>query len=193
MPTTIDSSFIGSFKLGDNINYNLSILAVLYAARDGAVLYQRGLYRKPITLLNISILEAVLYDFHLRAKTFTREGIQNVATNILDQIRSKKIDELEKYIASARKHDLFDLAGTCFYDCLDQLRKIRNRVHIQNTKNHFEADDIAAFNEERLVLSQQALEQVMRTMAEKYRRAPDKKYVRDFVLPWDTHFPAAAP
>jgi hypothetical protein len=139
--------------------------------------------------LNVSILEAVLYDFHLRARTFTREGIQNVASDILDALRAKEGDELGKYIASARKHDLFDLAGTCFYDCLDELRKLRNRVHIQNTKNELEADDIIAFSEARMILSQKALEQVMRTMAQKYSRDPGKKFVRDFVLPWDTHFP----
>lgn len=183
---------MGNFKLGDNINYNLSILSILYTARNSALLYQRGHYRKPIILLNISILEAILYDFHLRAKTFTREGIQNVTENILEYIRSKKIDELEKYIASARKHDLFDLSDTNFYDCLDQLRRLRNRVHIQNTKSDFETDDAAAFNDVRLVLSEQALEQVMRTMAEKYRRILDKKFVRDFVLPWEPHFPAPA-
>ncbi|WP_231663378.1 hypothetical protein, partial [Pseudanabaena sp. 'Roaring Creek'] len=127
---TIDSSFIGSFKLGDKINYNLSISTALYATRATAAPHHRGLYRKPLTVLNISIIETVLYDFHLRATTFTREGIQNVAENILAYIRSKKIDELGKYIASARTHDLFDLSGTDFYDCLDQLRKLRNRVHI---------------------------------------------------------------
>ena len=61
----------------------------------------------------------------------------------INYIRGKHIDELDKYISSAKKHDLFDEPDSDFYEALDQLRKLRNRVHIQNKKNHFESDQIA--------------------------------------------------
>ena len=184
---TINSNFIGNFKLGDNICFNLAIRKTLYDLRFAGNPLQRRHLQKPIIVMNVSIIEAVLYDFHLRVKTFTSEGVANLQASVIDYIRGKKIDELERYIASAKKHDLFDERESGFYDALDDLRKIRNRLHIQNTKNHFEADDHAAFSEARLTLSEQAIEHVMRTMAKKYPR-PQHNFVKNFELPWDAHF-----
>jgi hypothetical protein len=184
---TINSSFIGNFKLGDNICFNLSILKTLYDYRAAGNPVQRRHLQKPIIVMNVSIIEAVLYDLHVRVKTFTSEGVANLKAAVIEYIRGKKIDELERYIASAKKHDLFDQGDSGFYEALNDLRKLRNRVHIQNTKKHFEPDDVTAFSEARLTLSEQALEHVMRTMARKYPR-PQHKFVSDFVLPWQAHF-----
>lgn len=181
---TYESKFIGDFKLGDNIVFNLSILKTLYAYRANGTPAQKRYLQKPITLLNISIIEALLYDFHLRIKSFTREGV-SLPQKMLDAIRGKQIDEFEKYIASAKKNDFFDLKDTVFYDKLDELRKLRNRIHIQNTKNHFEKGDSHAFSEGRMVLSEQALEEVIKTLAAKHARNHD--HVQKFELPWDTH------
>lgn len=183
---TYESKFIGDFKLGDNIVFNLSILKTLYAYRADGTPAQKRYLQKPITLLNISIIEALLYDFHSRIRNHTREGMA-LPQKMLDAIRGKQIDEFEKYIASAKKNDFFDLKDTIFYDKLDELRKLRNRVHIQNTKNHFEKDDNQAFSEDRMILSEQALEEVIRTLARKHPR--DHDYVQKFELPWETHFP----
>lgn len=187
---TISSSFIGSFKLGDNINHNLDVLALLYRHYEAAPPDERRLLCKPIILLLVSIIEAVLHDFHGRIKLFTIEGVKNLPGEVVAHIRFGKIDELGKYIASARKHDFFDLADTKFYDRLDELRRLRNRVHIQNTKNDFEPDDINAFNADRKRLAERALEKTLRTMAVKFARPHD--HVRDFELPWPSHFPDAA-
>src|SRR5689334_17407863 len=137
---TIKSNFMGNFKLGDNICFNLAILKTLYDLRAAGTAVQKRHLQKPITVMNVSIIEAVLYDLHLRVKTFTSEGVANLQATVIEYIRGKKIDELERYIASAKKHDLFDQGDSGFYEALDDLRKIRNRVHIQNTKKHFEAD-----------------------------------------------------
>lgn len=182
---TYESKFIGDFKLGDNIVFNLSIIKLLYKCRTEGNETQKLHLQKPITLLNISISEALLYDFHFRIKTFSREGI-GLSKKMLDAIRGKQIDEFEKYIASARKNDFFDLKNTSFYDKLDELRKLRNRVHIQNTKNHFEKDDAQAFSEARMILSEQVLEQIIKTLEKKHPRSND--YVQKFELPWDSHF-----
>lgn len=179
-----ESNFIGDFKLGDNVVFNLSILKSLYKYRVEGNPAQKRYLQKPITLLNISIIEALLYDFHFRIKSFTREGV-GLPQKMIDAIRGKQIVEFEKYIASARKNDFFDLKDTVFYDKLDELRKLRNRVHIQNTKNHFEKDDSQAFSEARMLLSEQALEQVIKTLAEKHPR--NSEYVQKFDLPWDSH------
>ena len=63
---TIESKFIGDFKIGDNINCNLEILALLYDRFNGGDQQQRRLLCKPIVVLLASIVEAVLYDFHKR-------------------------------------------------------------------------------------------------------------------------------
>jgi hypothetical protein len=74
-----------------------------------------------------------------------------------DYIRLKKIDEFDKYIASATKHDLFNLADSGFYQQLDELRRLRNRIHIQNTRNDFERNEYDAFNDDRKALAEKAL------------------------------------
>lgn len=189
MGFTIQSSFIGNFKLGDNINHNLRCVCFLYDSYGVCTPEQKSLLRKPITVLLVSVLEAVLYDFHERIQKNTYEGVQNVAAAITDYIRGKKVDELEKLIASARKHDLFIQASTDFYERLDELRKLRNRVHIQNSKNHFEPDDQNAFSERRMKLAERALERTLRTMVARYSRAPSYNYCADFELPWEPHYP----
>lgn len=184
---TINSSFIGNFKLGDNICFNLKVLKTLYEYRAAGNTEQKSHLRKPIILLNVSIIEAVLYDFHARVKTFTREGVANLSATVIAYIQGKQIDELQRYIASAKKHDFFDQKDKKFYDKLDELRKMRNRVHIQNTKGQLEPDDEAAFSSARLTLSERALELVMRTMARKYPR-PQHNFVQDFELPWNAYY-----
>jgi len=187
---TVSSGFIADFKLGDNINHNLSVLALLYRYYNEEDGTGKRLLRKPIIILLVSIIEAVLHDFHSRIRKFTYEGVVNLPYEIIEYVRSKKTkDELEKYIASARKHDLFVSEDVAFYDLLDELRRLRNRVHIQNTKRDFEPDDYNAFNEARRVKAEQALERTMKTMAAKYPRpAHARGYVADFKLPWAAHF-----
>jgi len=186
--TIIESKFIGDFKLGDNINYNLDILDTLYVFFENAEDDEKGHLCKPIILLIASIIEAVLYDLHMRVKLFTAEGVRNLGAAIVDTIKLKKIDDFEKYIASARKHDLFDQADTEFYKRLDDLRRLRNRIHIQNNKKDFARDESAVFTIKRKKMAERALEKTLRTMAAKFAR--DHDYVKAFTLPWEAHFPA---
>lgn len=188
MPTVIESTFVGDFKLGDNVVFNLSIMKTLRAYREAANGAPRRYLQKPLIVLNVSIIEALLYDFHVRAKWFTSEGVAGLPDKVLNYIRNKQIDKLESLIASSRKHDLFDQAGSSFYDDLDELRRIRNRVHLQNEKRDLEDDDLHAFSEARLTLSERALEYVMKTLQDKHPRATNK-FTKKFELPWDPYFP----
>jgi len=186
----IQSHFMGSFKLGDNINHNLRVLILLYEFQSQLLdIRQKQVLCKPIIIFIASICEAVLADLHMRIRVYTFEGVKNVAENVMAYIRSKKIDEFDKYIASARKHDFFDAGDTSFYEALDKLRKLRNRIHIQNDKRHFEPDEYNAFTPSRQELAERVLEKVMKTMLAKYSR--DREHyacVADFQLPWDEHF-----
>jgi hypothetical protein len=190
VPCTIRSTFIGDFKLGDNICFNLDLLTLLYNHYALADVRGRALLRKPIILILVSITEAVLYDLHHRIRHFTWEGVQNIGYVVADYVRSlRRLDELEKLTVSARKNDFFELADTRFYDDLDQLRRLRNRIHIQNIKGDFEPDDGNAFTDVRKVLAERVLEKTLRTMVSKYDRGPEFNYVGDFVLPWQPYFP----
>lgn len=183
MSNVIDASFIGDFKLGDNINYNLGILKTLYVKNNERSEYPLN---KPITLIIISIIEALLYDFHMKAKLYTREGIANIADKILNYIRAKEIYRFDKYINSAKKHNIFSMKDHSLYDNLDVLRKLRNRIHIQNDKNDFERDESDVFSIERMVLAEKILEKMMRTMSENHKRHVNA--VNNFILPWESHY-----
>ena len=185
----IQSHFMGSFKLGDNINHNLRILTLLYQFQSQLDIGEKQVLCKPIVVFIASICEAVLADLHMRIRLYTLEGVKNVAQNVMAYIRSKKIDQFDKYIASARKHDFFDAGDTSFYKALDTLRKLRNRIHIQNDKRHFELDEYNAFTLTRQELAERVLEKVMKTMLAKYSRdRQNYACVSDFQLPWDEHF-----
>lgn len=186
---TVSSAFIGNFKLGDNINHNLKILAYLYRCQANREDTDAWLLRKPITVTMGSICEAILYDLHLRMKTYTGEGVQGVASTVLEYVRGKKIDRFEHYISSAKKHALLGDKSDSIYEELDQLRKLRNRIHIQNEKNYFEPDEPQAFSSGRQTCSEKAIEKLLKRMAAKHPRPDDVTgFVNDFRLPWNEHF-----
>jgi hypothetical protein len=103
MTVIIQSKFIGDFKLGDNINHNLDILALLYKHHSVGDDTQRGLLCKPIILLLVSIIDAVLHDLHWRVKTFTKEGVANILKSSIEYIRSLKKMTSLKNISRAQK------------------------------------------------------------------------------------------
>jgi hypothetical protein len=188
MTVTLESKFIGDFKIGDNINHNLDILALLYDRYDKGDDTQKRLLCKPITLLLVSIIDAVLYDLHWKINTFTKEGVKSILKSSIEYIRTlKTMDALEKFIASAKKHSLLAPGDNVLYVDLDALRRLRNRIHIQNTKKDFEPNEVDAFSPSRKVLAEKAVEKTLRAMAEKYAR--DTNFVGDFTLPWEAHFP----
>lgn len=186
----VSSRFIAKFKIGDNVHYNLQVLAQLYRHFGGDSADDRKLLCKPITILLVSIIEAFLYDIHFRGGHFTTEGIVNAARSWLEWLRSKNVDDFGNLNGSARKYNLLAGIGGEIYDNLDELRKLRNRIHIQNSKGELEADDAAAFTLARMTAAEKALEKVAKYFAAKYPR-PERVqgYVADFEFPWNEHFP----
>jgi hypothetical protein len=182
----IESKFIGNFKLGDNVCYNLDIISVLYNRFEGSKPSDRLLLCKPIVLILASIVEAVLYDFHKRVRTFTVEGVKNLALDAVNHIRLASIDDFAKYIDSARKQRLFGDADMTFYERMHDLRKLRNRIHIQNENTYAPRDESDAFDIEAKVLAEQVVEKTIRVLASNFAR--DHDYVAEFRLPWSSHF-----
>lgn len=186
---TIPASFIGNFKRGDNINYNLQILKTLYKCYNELLPNEQQYLRKPIFLTIMSIIEVILYDFDMRIKYFTKEGVPNLPWSFIDYIRNKKYDSLSKYIVCAKKHGFFDTVHENFYDDLDKLRLVRNRIHIQNEENNFPPNENDAFSSNNLYLAECALEVVLRTMHSKYSRPQSSQgHVKDLCIPWDARY-----
>lgn len=187
---TVSAGFIGNFKLGDNIHHNLEILAYLYQCQASASPRKCHLLRKPITVLLGSVCEAVLHDLHLRMRTYTIEGVLGIPGSVLSYVRGKKLDKFELYISSAKKHSILGQKTDDIYDGLEELRKLRNRIHIQNEKGHFEPDESGAFSEARQISAEQTLEKILKLISEKHPRpAAVQGHVADFQLPWNEHFP----
>lgn len=177
------------FKTGDNINYNLDILNYFYELYSKENNTNKELLLKPIIIINISIIEAVLYDFYKRMNANVNEGVSNINEDILNDVRSKHIDKFAKYIDSAKKHDLFDISHTNFYRKLHDLRSVRNRVHIQNEKFESPQNEALVFNEKAKELSEKCLEFVVKTMDKKYKR-PSRLHgnVDTMNFPWNEKF-----
>lgn len=187
---TVSAGFIGNFKLGDNIIHNLKILAYLYQRQADKHDPDAWLLRKPAIIILGSICEAILYDLHVRMKTYTTEGVRGIGNTVLSYVRGKQLDKFEHYILSAKKHSLLGSPTDAIYNDLEQLRKLRNRIHIQNEKHDFEANDSQAFSIKKQISAEQTLEKLMKVIAKRYLRPPSVSgHVKDFQLPWNEHFP----
>lgn len=124
---------MGSFKIWDNINYNLVILNKLYYYYNSESGEDKVLL-KPIIILIITIIEALLKDYFGRIYRFTKEWVPGMTEEKLKEIREKKYEEFNTFISWSKKHNLFK-EGDLFYSELDYLRKVRNYIHITWTKN----------------------------------------------------------
>lgn len=177
------STFIWTFKKGDNIIYNFEILEALYSSKQKAYLNEKKLFNKPIILIIISIIECIFEDFTKRAKYRTRDPLPNLTLEQEQEYKTKQYDKLEHFIGVARKHNLFDSKGT-IYDALDYLRRTRNRIHIQNNKSEFEDDEFKVFTDKRLQLSEMVLEIIIKKMVEKFPRQEADFDVDKLKFPW---------
>jgi len=188
MSFNVPSSFFCVFKTGDNVNYNLSILRTLYDLSDKYP-GRAALLLKPKTFILTAVIEAILHDFHVRIRSNNNEGIEGLFEDAIQYIRNKKIDEFDKYIQSAKHHDLFDAKDSDFYEALNNLRLIRNRIHIQNKYNHKPADEDRVFTNEVLINSEKCLEKIAKVMNSKYPRLDAlREYVAQMIFPWIEHF-----
>ncbi len=189
MSFVVQGNFFCRFKTGDNIIYNLSVLEKLYNC-SSHMRQGKELTVKPIVIIIASIIEAILHDFHLRIRANVHEGISGLVDEVLIYVRNKEIDKFEKYIKSAKKHNFFKLTDMSFYDDLDDLRKIRNRVHIQNLSRDLPENEFELFDLTVKEKAEKILEKVVKTTSTEYAR-PDNlaNQVGELNFPWDEHFP----
>lgn len=175
----INSWFIGWFKVWDNINYNLKVLNKLYSYYNSESEEEKQLLLKPIVILIVSIIEALLDDFFFRIYAFTKEWIENLDKEKLLEIRKKKYEKFETFIAWSKKHDLFK-SDELFYNELHYLRDIRNKIHIQLNN----VDEDRVFTEEEKEKAEKMCENIMIYLSKNHLRWEYQKHVDDFKLPW---------
>jgi hypothetical protein len=102
----VNSSFIGEFKSGDNIVYNLAILQTLYDAYDTTAPERRVLLTKPIVFQIACAVEAVLVDLALRILQHTREGVSGLPHSKLAKVR-KKVEKSKEHLGFRRVISIF--------------------------------------------------------------------------------------
>ncbi len=189
MAFSISGNFFCLFKTGDNVLYNITTLNYLYEVYEAANPISRRKLLKPIIVIEVAIIEAILHDFHFRIRVNVIEGISGLGTDIVNYVRGKKIDELEAYISSAKKHDFFSEVNSNFYDKLDELRKIRNRIHIQNTKRYKPLNEYSVFTEAAKISAEKCLEKVVKTISTNHPRPENLQgFVGELNFPWDEYF-----
>ncbi|RPI14976.1 MAG: hypothetical protein EHM58_15285 [Ignavibacteriae bacterium] len=152
----------------DNVNYNFEIVELLYEAKRQQ--HDDARFNKPIIILLVAIIECILYDFIERLKQRTIDPI-NVRNQIIDFFKNASgVDELKKIIQRIESQNLLHVAkGDSLYKDLDYLRKVRNRLHIQNKYNELDCgkendkykDEANVFTHSALQKAQHCLEYII--------------------------------
>jgi hypothetical protein len=178
MTVEIPSNFIGDFKVGDNLVYNAGLLCALHKNNDD------GDLNKMIVVQVGSILEAALGQIIYRAQNFNREGVPNIAEADRKQIEGKKIDKLNSIIDVMRKYGMLDELGGGIYDDLHNLRKHRNKIHIQDDYENVPRDEGVAFTADMCSWSLDLCARVLLHLSQKFPRPLDvAAYVEPLQIP----------
>ncbi len=188
-------SFIWNYKNGDNILYNFDVLNILYKSRFNADVKDRQSFNKPITLIISSIIECIIVDFIDRIKGHRRELIPNLSEKQIrdcrykgrgKDTREKRYKEFNHFIQAVQKNEIFG-EEIIIYRALDFLRKIRNRIHIQNSHNNdLPKDEIAVFTDKNLELAETLLDIITKKMLHDYYRPhrEDVTGINTNIFPW---------
>lgn len=179
--------FVWTFKIGDNILYNLDVIFKLvkdHNRKDGHS------YTKPISILCVSVIEAVLVDFLERLDQGTShfpDKLNAVRVEVKNELEKEKKYDLSVFNGQAYKnkklrnfgykeliefYKKFRLIGLkdSNYQILQRLGHFRNRVHIRNYFENFERDEVRVFSEARTQETINIMEEILRYFSEKYAR-----------------------
>lgn len=176
-------TFVWDFKIGDNIEYNLNVLFQLVIDHNTSSLDELNSpirdFKKPISLLAISIIEAIMVDFlyrlyhgtaHFPASLRIKEDeIKNRLG--IETKKSKYIDLEDKeywiyrlknfnFMSMIEIYDELKFLGEIQqnYESLKTMAYYRNRIHISNYFNNFEKDESRTFSKERTQKSLHSME-----------------------------------
>lgn len=181
------NSFIWEFKIGDNIFYNLDVLYNLIENHNND---PECNYAKPVSILCVSIIEAILVDFLERLDMATRHFPDRLAAQrveIKNKLDGEKRNFQSVYHGKTYQYrklrnfgyqdiisfcEEFSLLGpqTDVYDILKNMGRFRNRVHINNYFGNFERDESRTFSESRAQRTINYVEKIFRYMERHYSR-----------------------
>jgi len=191
MAFSVPATFFSDFQIYKNVKYNLNVLDELYVAYNQENYFRKLFLLKPIIVIEVSVIEALLYDFLLRVRRNTREGVDGLDEDIMQRIRTSdyNLNQFGALIAIAEENDLFNEPDSKFYSRLVELSHLRNRLHIQNIWRNEPLAEREAFTERRKISAERCLEKVAVTLSQKY---PRPKHVRAYLttnlsFPWDRH------
>lgn len=179
------SQFFWDFKRMDNVNYNFEIIELLYNAKKSANGNRR--FNKPIIILIMAIIECSLYDFIIRINRHNHDSFPNITQSIINYFRSsKETDELRIIIPQIKSQNLLRASSTdSVYDDLEHLRKVRNRVHIQNKYQALDRNEYNVFTDSELEKTQRCLIKVFSALCNVYPRWQKQPIpMSDFPMPW---------
>src|ERR1017187_4882079 len=88
-------TFIWSYRVGDNICYNLRILFTLYDDQQNSANAQ--VYNKPIIIFVVSIIECLMYDLVTRLDSATRHYPARIPAERRLEIQARLNREKQKY------------------------------------------------------------------------------------------------
>lgn len=173
--------FFWDFKRMDNVNYNFKIVEILFKLKNSEL-------NKPIILLLAAIIECILYDFVRRVTEHSGETISIIDESVVDDTRNKTCDQFEPLIAHVRKHNLLQhnlLEENNPYETLDYVRKLRNRIHIQNRNQQLDKDERNIWTNQDVLKASNSLEKICGVLCGSYPR-PNRKFISmtSFPRPW---------
>jgi hypothetical protein len=100
MPVDRPSSFIGDFKLADNVANSLDVVRTLRTLREEANPARKRYLQKPMIILNVAIIAFTREPFDPLVEVVEQSLAMGMPANIITYIRGKQIDKLETLIAS---------------------------------------------------------------------------------------------
>ena len=188
------SKSVWDFKIGDNIIYNLKIIFALYEASERTP--QRAIiFYKPLIVLMVSIIEALMYDLVYRLHDATNHFPVNLIkkkAEIKRWTENKKVPlersssiKIIKYkmpeaVSFFKKYEIFGPANATIYSELVAAAGMRNRIHIENYQRRFERDENAVFTKNRLEAIERIFEHILDIMGTLYVRPFDSGQQEDW-------------
>lgn len=135
---------IWSYKIGDNVEYNLEILYKLGNSN------KTGVYNKMIIIQIASIVEVLMNDFVERCISATNQF--STAFDKSTQLKLKKILKRDEY-SFAKLINIFKAHNFLgkdqeIYKNLQLISDLRDRVHIYNWRQKFKKDESEVFTNE---------------------------------------------
>jgi len=172
------SSFIWNFKDYDNIRRNILGLEELFKTKK--FYSQRWFYNKLVVMVTMSITEALLIDLIYRLKESTTHfphplsnqqiniklGIKNNLCKRDGRLKNLSFTQIINFLNS---HNILLLLG--FEESiLNDLNRLRNRIHINNYYKNHHKDENITFSDSTAKTSFQTMINLIKEMSLKLKR-----------------------